>query len=457
MSAEIVASRSFVDWYMDPSIAGHAPLVPSIFVGKVCQWIASPLEDYGCEAMIEIVSRALAVIVLPLIALIALLLIPVGLITKSIGGCCTYRESPSTAVVVAKGKPQAAVKRLDVSGCTRIPGSRLPTRLPTPVSNLKTYSEQTLALTAPANATLLNINTLLDKVSVRKIDMDTVKAAKQSLESDSNIRQLRDTTPLENAEKNDPIVTIRDRINIVEARIRSLEFIFHYHSKTIEHNGEMIVPNNGDCLFEASGWLSQMSGSIIASNEEERAASTVMERTKTMVWIQERYRSDQEEELRRRLVSSMAEHYQTKLEKLETDYKGKQEMLLKGLLTDPQQQREAKEQIVKLRQEMDQLFMIMVKISEAFGEAHHEEINFPAVADLAESYIQDMLQPGEHGGAAELYALSHQHEVCIHVYAKNEKIAPNPYETLNPKYLEKKPARHFTHTRNHYNPYFPPA
>ena len=171
-----------------------------------------------------------------------------------------------------------------------------------------------------------------------------------------------------------------------------------------------------------------------------------------MRWIKSEYSSN--EELQRRLVSSMAEHYQAKLEKLETEQKDKRDMLLGGLIEDPQQQQDAKARIQELIQEMDQLFMIMGQISAAFGEAHSETINFPAVAGLVKGYIKDMSQAGEHGGAAELYALSCRHKVCINVYHKNGMIDKEPYEIINPDFKEK-PARHFTHTRNHYNPYFP--
>ena len=203
MSGEVIASRSFSEWYTDSSIPGHAPLAPSIFVGKVCQWIVSPLEDHGCEAVFEVISRILAALVLPVIAIFALLLIPVGLITKSIGGCCTYREPPTIPVVIPKEPPKIRTKRTNISGTTRIPGSKPAVRPPDPASVAvpTTYSEQTLGLIAPANDVLLHINTLLDNVSVRKIDMEAVNEAKRNLESDGNIRQLRDTTPLENAEK----------------------------------------------------------------------------------------------------------------------------------------------------------------------------------------------------------------------------------------------------------------
>ncbi len=451
MSVEVLASRSFGDWYMDSSILGHAPLAPSVFVGKAFQWIASPLEDHGCEAAIEVVSRALALLVLPVIAVLALLLIPIGLITKSIGGCCTYREPPAIPSVDPKIKPKIAVKKLAVSGFTHIPNSRPTQRPPAPISIPTTYSEQTLDLIAPVNEVLIRINDLLDKVSIRKIDIKAVNIAKRSLESE-NIRQLRDTTPLENAEKNDPIVSVRDRINIADARIRSLEFIFHYHSKTIEHDGEIIVADNGDCLFEASGWLSQINGSLIVSIEEERALSTAKERLETMQWIKSEYPSN--EELQRRLVSSMAEHYQAKLEKLETEQSEKRDLLVSGFIQDPQQQGEAKKRIEVLTQEMDHLFMIMVQISAAFGRAHSTEINFPAVAGLVEGYIEEMSQAGEHGGAAELFALSCRHKVCIHVYHKNGIVGKEPYEIINDGFTGK-PPRGFTHTRNHYNPYFP--
>ena len=443
MSAVNPASRSFGDWYMDSSIPGHAPLIPSIFVGKVCQWIVSPLDENGCEAMIEVISRILAVIVLPLIALIALLLIPIGLITKSIGGCCVS-QAPAIPPAVPNKKPKMNMPKKALTGVTRISRSGSAPQMRAPAPTSKTYPDQTLSWIAPAKASLEQVDAQLKNIGFLNIDIDGVRAAKQILDNDINIQNLIKTTPLENAKNNDPIVVIRDRINLADARIKSLEFIYHYHSKHIEHDGEMVVPDNGDCLFEASRWHSEMNGSIIESTEAERL--------ETMRWIEEKYSSD--EILQRRLVNSMAEHYQTKLEKLEVEQKGKHEMLHNGLIVGSEDILKTKIRLQEISQEMDSLCMIMVQISGAFGQANNQAIDFSAVQGLVGDYIRDMSQKGEHGGAAELYALSCRHKVCIQVHHKNGKIDKEPYETINDDFKEK-PPRHFTHTRNHYNPFFP--
>ena len=440
MSIEVPASRSFGVWYMDSSIHGHAPLAPSIFVGKVCQWIVSPLDDNGCEATIEVISRILAVIVLPVIAAIALLLIPVGLITKSIGGCCTFPEPPKVPVVDPK-----VDKRLNASGIFRLRGPKPIARPPdpAPVSAPTTYSEKILGWVDPINATLGQVNATI-KRNKQKIDIQEINQALHILKTDEHIQRLRGITPPENSDKDEPIVAIIEKINIAEARLKSLKLKFNYPRQQIEANREVVMPSEGDCLFETSCWHSKINGSVIGDALDERAL--------TMDWIKANYATDQQLQLH--LVRSMRAHYQAKLEKLEDEEENKQGIVNSGLLdADREQKKCFLERLRMLPAEILSLTMILAQICDGLGVAFCEEINFPAVASLVPGYIVEMSQKGEYGGDAELYALSCRHEVCIWVHPKtNGEIVEKPNPIINPHFTEKL-FRRFIYINGHYNAY----
>ncbi|MFC2049224.1 OTU domain-containing protein [Chlamydiota bacterium] len=426
-SIPVSSGCTFVDWYVDDTIPGHRPLAPSIFVGRTYKSIFSPLEERGCETVIEVFLRVLIFAILPCVAIFAALLIPLGLITKSIGGCCA---SPPPAVpLLSDDSPVEQQDPLVVSAP------------PAPV-----YSRGNLARVKPAQEALKSINALLGGISVKKIDIDALTRAKAVLEGDENLRALS-AVPLIRAETTDPISAVVDQMAYVNTRIKSLEFLHHFYSKTLVEEGEIAVPDNGDCLFQAFLELGAMDGSV--------AADALQERRDTMAWIKANCKENLD--LQRRFVNSMAEHYQAKLQRLEDEQREVQGMLQDAFFIeeDMANRQQMELRLPLLQQEIDALHAIIAKISDAFGVAHNEKINFSAVKSLVDDYVAEMSKPGIHGGAVELYALSCRHEVCVQVYSKNrDGVKKEPYETINPRFVAK-PARCFTHTNNHYNAYCP--
>lgn len=488
MSSEAnpIYSRGFGDWYVDESIPGHLPLAPSIFVGRTYKWIFSTVNEKGCEAVMEVFARTLLFAVLPFIAVFALVCIPLGLVTKSLGGCfhspppmplnpdptrfplnkslsADSAVTPPVRPVVKRSGSDPLPLRLGIdrlSGENSAPSRAAPSVVPsvqdplvaTPASTPPTqpkvvYSTEDLERVQPAETTLDAVCAILASISVRKIDIDTVKRAKTLLEGDVNIRLLLMVPPNKQVGDDDPIQSIVNKTTYATARIQSLEFLYHYYSKTLVEEGEIPVPDNGNCIFQAFLEHGAMNGSTLVDPHKERL--------QTMEWIRENYNSDPI--LQRHLVNSIAEHYQTKMEKLEKEQEDLQSMLSNPSLSLGAANKSGMQlRLQTLPQEIDAVLLgVMAQICEAFGQAHSETINFLAVEGLVEGYLADLSQDGVHGGAAELYALSCRHKVCVCVHRKNgHAIDEKPYETINEQFKDKS-SRHFTHTRNHYNAYCP--
>lgn len=441
MTAEVQSTRSFGEWYLDSSIPGHAPLVPSIFLGKVCTWIVSPIDENGCEAVVEVISRIIVILILPIIALVALILTPFGLLSKSIGGGCS-RQSPPTLPVILNDplppvvEPKKPVKKVKkgLSGRTRVAKQ---TQKPQEISP---YSAEVLRLIPKAAEALERINTLITPFieKKQKLDINILNEADSILQTDKAIKQLWQISPEENPKKDDPIENIREAFNLTKKKIKSLKFRFDFPPLIIEEGREKKISDNGDCLFAASCWLAEINGSQVTNDFQERQNA--------MDYIESNYERD-DPVLKRHLLNSMSQHYATKSAKLEEEERSKTRMLEDGTIHDPLQRAQAQQRLKSLPREIKDIEDLTITLCDAFDD-------FSIAAPLVPDYIKEMRLPNIHGGAAELYALSCIHKVCILVHNKNGKIdqEPDPSKTMNP-HFKGKTSRRFIFSGNHYNAY----
>lgn len=462
-------SRTFTDFYLDESISGHIFLKPSIFVGKSYEWIFSDVLVHGCDAVIEVITRIVLFLILPVIALLSALFIPIGLLCKGISYLVcpplpkqkppNVRLNPDPFSAPPKPKPKkndyrggrVTIQRPYLSSSTGTPTTihASPAKLPTSATQKEAEIAKQLKT---AHDTLETVDQLLSTVKFSKIDITLIGEAKKLLTENKEISLLLAEPPVKD-NPDDPLAQFSERYAVILCRINSFEHHHDFKSKNINENGEILVADNGDCLFAAFAEHSELNGSITVANE----ASILLERQATVEWILANYGTDAE--LQRRLVNSMAEHYHTKIEKLESEQIGLGQMLANSNLLSESLVSANKQRQEEIPSEIELLYMeIIPKLGEAFGE-NFSDICFEAAASLVPGYLEEMSQKGEHGGSAELYALCTRHNACAKIHKKEGgSISKTPYEILHPEFeTVGRPARHFTHTRNHYNPYFPPS
>jgi hypothetical protein len=239
--------------------------------------------------------------------------------------------------------------------------------------------------------------------------------------------------------------------------IESIQFHYNFFRMAVHESdhswlaeGEISVADNGDCLFEASQYHSEMNDSFLADDVQS-------ERFETVKWIREHYEADKE--LQRHLVNSMVEHFFSKSERLEAERQSLLRGLSSGLIDKSEENNIRLQQIGKELEIIEAVYI--PAFQKAMGPAHRDEFNFEPASHYVEAYFYDLSQKGEHASRAELYALSHRHKVCFKIHAKRpekHEVDVEPYITFNPHFeSSERPARHFTHSRNHYNPYYPPS
>lgn len=462
-------SRSFTEFYLDESISGHIFLKPSIFVGKSYERIFSDVLVNGCDAVIEVITRIVLFFILPVIALLSALFIPIGLLCKGVS-CLVCpplpkQKPPNVSLnpdpfsAPPKPKPkkeeylggrvtiQSPYLSTSTGTVPTMPAS--PAKFPSSAKQKETeIAKQLIA----ASDTLDTVDQLLSSVKFSKIDIDVIEEAKKLLTENKEISLLLAEPPVKD-NPHDPLAQFSERYTVTQCRITSFEHHHDFKSKNINENGEILVADNGDCLFAAFAEHSELNDSIAVANE----ASIGLERQATVEWILTNYGTDAE--LQRRLVNSMAEHYHTKIEKLESEQVSLGQMLADSSLLTESQVTANKQRQEAIPSEIELLYIeIIPKLGEAFGE-NFSGICFDAAVSLVPGYLEEMSQKGEHGGSAELYALCTRHNACAKIHKKEgSSISKTPYETLHPEFeTADRPARHFTHTHNHYNPYFPPS
>lgn len=135
MTQKIDSSSSFADFYLNENLSGHLFLRPSIWVAKSYKWIFSDIETQGCCAVIEVISRIALFIILPIIAIISAIFIPIGLVSKGIASLCSppisskkNAEESNFIPVLNKTVPDSDKEGIPVS--LTIPTSQIPAAPP---------------------------------------------------------------------------------------------------------------------------------------------------------------------------------------------------------------------------------------------------------------------------------------------------------------------------------------
>ncbi len=420
-------------------------LEPSIWVGESYGRIFSPIQQSGCEALAEIITRVGLFIILPFAAVLAAFFIPFGLAAKGLSLFCCEPLPPSIPLF----PPQPNNTPVNVGHGT------LPRRPPSPGSEWErphfgaggTHPKIPEEIRG-ARVILKQVRLALGTIDRRNIDPRFLEEQKKRLESASEIKALLGNPP--EKDTSTPLGTTLDEYQNLLLWIESLQFQYDFFGKAVRESdrdwlaeGEESVSDNGDCLFEASQFLSDLSGSLLIDVGEERQS--------TVSWMQDRFNED--EELQRHLINSMAEHFLSKIEHLQAD--------LTGILRI-EESLETKMRAQEISEKIELIETAYIPaVTAAMGGAHSEEIDFDPVRRFLDEYFYDISQKGAHAGRAELYALSHRHKVCFKIHAKRpeeHEVDAEPYIVINPEYESiDRPARHFTHTHNHYNPYTPPS
>lgn len=464
-------SSSFKDFYLDEKLVGHSFLKPSIFVYETAQRIISPLESKGCDAFIEVITRIALAIILVIAAIVAVLFTPLGLICKGLASLCTPKV-PKSPHVQPKPKPTSPVK----------PPVRPVVKPPVnPIAGQQPMSQDLKNTVAIATQVLDGIESDLNKVSFRKINITQVREAAKRLEVESVITVLSAVT-----EHMEPLGAFSERYNLLKARMASLE-MYHkdYHHRFEEKKGEVAIKDDGDCLFvsfyeamyqiklktflaDETKLLEQSTQAAESERKnieaqldvigkamqklEKQKENSIQMRTEVVEWMTKNCAEDKE--LQKYLVNSFTEHTLEKIRKLETEIDNLKDMLSMSeidIKSVGEQQQAAQEELDLLTNNT------LPKIMESMGTANNSEIYFDQIADMVtESYFPEMAKQGVFGGAAELYALSEMHQLCIQVFQKTGNAIERKPAIINSKY-ENNGVCSLTHTHNHYNTYFPQA
>ncbi len=296
--------------------------------------------------------------------------------------------------------------------------SRRSTQKPEPANDVAGPAPDTNLLVEHARPIFAEVRQGLERIDRININPNALAEIRERLES---IPEQLKVVPMPSADKsNNPLIPAAKEYLFLSLWIESIQHHYDYFKCAIRE-GEVAVPDNGDCLFEASLYHSEMNGSRQNNLQEERQL--------TVQWMRD---NNENVVLRGHLATSLAEHYFAKIEHLEADRQG-----LAEIAGTEERRQQIGEEIQNI--ETQYIFPILSETTTPF----------------LEEYFQEMSKQGIHGGAAELYALSCRHQVCVKIHAKRgEDITQDAHITMNPE-LEsgERPARHFTHSRNHYNPY----
>lgn len=425
------------------TLPGHPLLRPARLVGESYEWIFSEIEDEGCDAVVTVICRIVLFFVLPIISIISVLFIPLGLLTNWVA--CDF-----TATLPIK-EPKVLENNDDPLAPLGIPVSR-PIR-PT-VSN-NTPSQNLLQREIQyAMDTLHQVAEILDSIDLSKPDLELLENAKGLLE-DMQMRRLLCEIPNKTVVK-DPVSEYAEKYFSIEGRLRSIYEQVHLYRIKLCDNGELVAKENGDCLFE-----SVLSALMEGVPTEERV---LQERKETVAWMFQNYGEDKV--LQMYLNESLQDFYYT----LERKYDDEKASLssFRGASSEQDAQRQAQIETLNYMLEvlrtdylsaLDATFVEDPSSDDEPPSDPSAPFNFEPIAKLVPYYLEYMMQKGEFGGAAELYALSRRHQVCVKVFAKNRQgIQGTPHPIMNPEYEStERPAIHLTHDQLHYNSYFPTA
>ncbi|MCC5832216.1 MAG: hypothetical protein JJU12_04145 [Chlamydiales bacterium] len=414
-------------FYLNENLHGHFLLAPSIWVGKSYGRIFSPIKESGCAAFAEFIQRIALFIILPLAALLSAFLIPFGLAVKGLSLCCC---------------PPIHNYPLNNGGKNHCS----PPNTTNTLQPRRFWKKQESPSTKENAAwtTLKNVRKKLEEIDRRDINPNKLTNIRKEL-NDEKVLQVLAEAPTETTTTSHPLDSFFEEHQMLLLWVNSLQFHYDYFEKAIQE-GEVEVKDNGDCLFEASRYVSEINGSNI--NDPQ------LERDQTVKWMRENYENNKD--LQCHLVNSMIEHFLSKIERLEDDRQ--------GLLTiEPSEEITMEEITTRLKEIRKRIETIETNyipaFTEAMGDTHKDEFHFEPAHKYVEEYFNEMSLNGTFAGKAELYALSCRHKVCFKIHAKGaQSVDAVPYITFNPEFeTAERPARHFTHSRNHYNPYFPPS
>lgn len=217
----------------------------------------------------------------------------------------------------------------------------------------------------------------------------------------------------------------------------------YYYSKNMAVNGQIRIPDNGDCLFE-SFHVSFSLNLPHAPQVRVTRKDVLIERQETVQWIRDHFQQDKN--LQNMLLQSMLEHYQNKLNKFQQEVEAKKSLSLFGQL-DATQEEQNKQTLIALEKKQPELQAICERLDNLLCSKNDEDpMMLVPIMDVVEAYLHEMKVQGEFGGGAELYALSSRYQRCVKVH----KAGQNP-EVVNAHFVtEKTPALHLRHSSNHY-------
>lgn len=282
---------------------------------------------------------------------------------------------------------------------------------------------------------------MLARINPRQVDPKLLEAVQLELDEKTNpcLAVLKRHEPTKDMPRNEMEAAVLEYTNLL-LWCDSLEHSYAVWGTCLEQNGEIRIRDDGDCLFQ-----------VFAFGQD---SSPDIERAKAVAYIRENYKTDPL--LQQKLLNSLSEHYYSELERLQSDLSG-----MEGVSHVEEDPMASIIRISQIEQEIEHLMLSKIepinramppKIEGAVPD--HRGIQFDKVAHLVEPYLDEMSKPQIYGGAAELYALSHLHKACVHVYRKERDIiADAPHEIVNDQYKDK--VIKVTHTRNHFNRYTP--
>lgn len=437
-------SVSFREFFMDNSIPGHTLLEPFIAVCGCGSRLISPLPIERHSRLLEVIQRIVLGIFFPLIALLSFAFVPLGLLIKgSVNLCCPLPQRIPLQPVEIHQPPR---KEIFVPNKSKSE-ENTPFETEKPLANKKTLLAQASAEESEAlsekdvpyeaeEIVLMQIRTLLVEASTREIDLRKIDEAEGLLGSlDSSgkedlltwIQILRNRVPVSN------------QVQAVSSSPPSSPRDLELSHIMITDSGEAPVPPDGDCLFTSFRFQSKMHGSENLGSGDERKDTVDWMRTYCTI----------DHELQLRLINSLFEHYQSRIDRKRAEMPAKQddESISEELQRAALETRIAEEIQTLMIEKMDPINKAIASETEKFEKIRH----------LIPDYLDEMAQPKVFAGSAELYALSFRHKVCVIIHPKKGDLIGSPSkDKINPHFeTDDRPARHFTKTHNHYNPLLP--
>jgi hypothetical protein len=436
-------SSSFSEWFLDEHISGHLLLRPSIFVGRSYKNIFSKLENHNCcSQMCEVLSRIVLFLALPIIAVLAGILFPFGLIAKGIGTCSSSNR---------KCEPKADEKK------NHLNDSKPPLNNTVIVSSKEIFSK-----THPSDEGCIfeekKRNFEFPKKSVAPkqalgfSDMQKNHISEHAKE-ESNIPQVKQKShepisaePYEDSSKNSGIEISFQVSSAAQESMNSIK---------PQANGEIYVKNDGNCLFTSFVVHKQLRQSVDVYTIE----MVRKEREETVKWIRERYLTNAK--IQSKLINSLSEHYAKKQDQLSEETREIQNTLrsCQQLELTSGQKQQYEMRLLEIEKENSKIENLLIDLIDANGEGvPQEEIyqrikgqNFRSVKKWIPEYLNEMSKESVHGCAAEFYALCMRHNVraVVHKKTKDGHFVQSP-----PKVRNKNGSfiAHFSYTGDHYNP-----